>query len=194
MGFNYWLATGVLGIAGLAIAGLVLLVRSWPASPQLSAEERADMAGAPMPPLQKRAWVGLSIAVITTAVVTYLVASNGAAEYWVNDQLRLTVMMIFIGGLIAWAIVPATLMLGEGERKNVDERDRAILARAPMFQQVAILLALAAWLISLTQRFHDEGAVPVVYLYLLFGSIILVNMMAQSLGVLLGYWLKVGNA
>lgn len=194
MGFNYWLATAVLGIAGLAIIGLVLLVRSWPARPQLSAEERADMASAPMPPLQKRAWVGLAIAVVTTVVVTYLVASNGADEYWANDQLRLTVVLIFIGGLITWAVVPATLMLGRGERRNVDERDRAILARAPMVQQVAILLALAGWLIVLTERFRDQGAVPVVYLYLLFGSIILVNMMAQSLGVLLGYWLKVGDA
>jgi hypothetical protein len=61
-------------------------------------------------------------------------------------------------------------------------------------QSTAVLLALAAWLVGLTQRFHDQGAVPMVYMYLIFGSIILVMMIAQSLGVLLFYWIGVGNA
>jgi hypothetical protein len=184
----------LLAVVALAVIGVALLIRSWPSHPELAPEERAEIAGAPMPALQKRAWIGLVIGIVTAAMVTTLVVGNGAAEYWDNDELRLTVTLVFIVGLVAWAVVPASLLLREGEKKNVDERDRAILARAPIVQQAAILLALAAWLIALTERFRDQGAVPVVYLYLLFGSIILVNMIAQSLGVLLGYWTGVGDA
>ncbi len=54
---------------------------------------------------------------------------------------------------------------------------------------LAALLVLAAWMISLTERFRAEGAVPVVYLYWIFGSVILTNIIAQAIGILLGYWM-----
>jgi hypothetical protein len=69
----------------------------------------------------------------------------------------------------------------------VDEREDAIVSRASIVQPPAILITLAAWLITLTQRYHEQGAVPVVYLYLMFGSVILVLMISQSVGVLLGH-------
>jgi len=91
-------------------------------------------------------------------------------------------------------VVPALLMLKDEMAGSVDERDRAILARAPIVQSTAVLLSLAAWLVSLGQKFHEQGVVPMVYLYLLFGSIVLIMMIAQSFGVLLFYWIGVGNA
>ena len=72
---------------------------------------------------------------------------------------------------------------------SVDEREETIVSRASLVQPPAILIALAIWMVSLSERFHDAGAVPVVYLYLMFGSVILVMMIAQSLGVLLGHWM-----
>jgi hypothetical protein len=41
----------------------------------------------------------------------------------------------------------------------------------------------------LTERFHEQGVVPIVYLNLMFGSVILVTMNAQSVGILLGHWI-----
>ena len=189
MGLTGWLAPMLLSVVALGAIALYVAIRAWPAKPVLSAEEQADVADAPMAPLQKRAWLGLSIAVVTSAIVTSMVASNGAAEYWDNDDLRLRVVFVFIGGLIAWAVIPALLLLKGGPDTALDERDRAILSRAPTIQPAAILIALAAWMITLTERFHDQGAVPVVYLYLIFGSVMLVNMITQPLGVLLGYWI-----
>ena len=142
-----------------------------------------------MAPLQKRAWLGLAIAVVTAAIVTWMVATNGAAEYWENDDLRLRVVLVFTGGLVAWALVPALWLLKDELSGALDERDQAILARAPTIQPAAMLIALAAWEVVLAQRFHEQGAVPVVYLYLIFGSIMLVFMITQPLGVLLGYWI-----
>ena len=189
MDFMAWLAPLFLGVVGIAAVAGYLVIRAWPERPELSAEERAEIADAPMAPLQRRAWLGLAIAVVTAAIVTWMVATNGAAEYWDNDAFRLRVVFVFIGGLIAWAVVPALLLLKDGAGKALDERDHAILARAPTIQPAAILIALAAWMIALADRFHDQGAVPVVYLYLIFGSVMLVNMITQPLGVLLGYWI-----
>ena len=64
-----------------------------------------------------------------------------------------------------------------------------MLARAPVAQTALIVLGLAGWMVTLAQRFHDEGAVPMVYMYLIFGSVILLMLIGQSLGILLGYWL-----
>ena len=53
---------------------------------------------------------------------------------------------------------------------------------------------LAAWMISLTEHFREQGAVPVVYLYLIFGSVILMNIISQAIGILLGYWMVARRA
>ncbi len=63
-----------------------------------------------------------------------------------------------------------------------------VLSRAGAIQSGVVLVALAAWILALANRFHDQGAVPVVYLYLLFGSIIIFNFIGQSVGILVGYW------
>ena len=160
----------------------------------MTPEERAEMAAAPMPALKKRALLGLSIGALTAAIVTWMVATNGAAEYWDNDDLRLAVAVVFVAGLVAHSLVPALFMLKDELANRIDERDQAILARAPVVQSTAVLLALASWMVSLAQRFHEQGAVPMVYMYLIFGSIILVMMIAQSFGVLLLYWIGIGSA
>jgi len=192
MNVSPWLSPMFVIVAILAVVGLILLVRAWP-RPGLSTEERRELAGTPMPPLKKRAWLGLVIALATTVTVTGMVASRGAMSYWENDDFRLTVVMIFIAGLVLHSVLNGLMALKNEREGGMDERDRNILARAPAVQTAAVLLTLAAWLVTLGQRFHDQGAVPMVYMYLLFGSVILAMMVAQSLGVLLFYWLGTGH-
>jgi hypothetical protein len=81
----------------------------------------------------------------------------------------------------------------QGKQQGLDERDRIVLSRAGTLQTGLVLIAMAAWLITLTERFREQGAVPVVYLYWIFGSLILVNLIGQSLGILLGYWIGSAN-
>jgi hypothetical protein len=109
--------------------------------------------------------------------------------YWVDDELRLIVMGIFMAGLLGSVATMAVPVVQARARGGLDERDEAILARAATAQMALIVLAVAAWVISLTQRFHDEGAIPVVYMYLMFGSVILLMTIGQSVGVLIGYWI-----
>jgi hypothetical protein len=96
-----------------------------------------------------------------TALVLAAVAVAGGADIWVKQKAR-------VGKLL-------------------DERDEAILARAPRAQSVAVLLTLAVWVIGLTEQFRGAGGVPVFYLYLLFWSCLLVNLLALPVGILAGY-------
>jgi hypothetical protein len=183
-----WLPIGLLAIVGLGVVAVALLVRSLPQRVKLSPEERAEMAATPMPPLQKRAWWGLLVTAGTLAVITAILMNRGAAAYWDNDNLRLTVVGIFVAGLFVY-VGTLLLPLIKGDMRQLDERDRIVLSKAGTVQSAVVLLALAAWLITLTERFREQGAIPVVYLYLIFGSVVLVNLLGQSLGILVGYWM-----
>lgn len=184
-----WFIPVLLSIVGLGAVGGFLLVRAWPRGAAQTPEERAEMASAPMPPLQKRAWWSLLIGVVTGGTITFLLATNGAVENWDNDGFRLTVTGIFLFGLVLYTVVLLSSVVTGKRDGTFDERDRQILSHSPNAQAAAALLALAAWMICLTEKFREQGAVPVVYLYWIFGSIILVNIIAQAVGILLGYWI-----
>ena len=187
-----WLPIGLIAVVALGAVAVALLVRSWPKRDELSAEERAEMAATPMPALQKRAWWGLAVMLATLAIITVILMNQGAAAYWEDDSLRLTVVGIFMAGLFGY-VVTLLAPLIRGNRHKLDERDRMVLSRAGAVQSGLVLIALAGWLITLTERFREQGAIPVVYLYLLFGSIVLINLIGQSLGILLGYLIGSAN-
>jgi len=190
--FWIWLPIVLFAVVAIGAVAVVMLVRSWPKRDELSVEERAEMAATPMPPLQKRAWWGLLVAGATLATISIILMNRGAVAYWENDALRLTVTGIFVGGLFAYVGTLAIPLL-KGRPQRLDERDRIVLSRAGTVQSGLMLIALAAWLIALTERFREPGAVPVVYLYWIFGSLILVNLIGQSLGILFGYWIGSAN-
>ncbi len=187
-----WLPIGLFAVVALGAVAVALLVRSWPKRDELSADERAEMAATPMPALQKRAWWGLAVTLATLAIITVILMNQGAAAYWEDDSLRLTVVGIFMAGLFGY-VVTLLAPLIRANRHKLDERDRMVLSRAGAVQSGLVLIALAGWLITLTERFREQGAIPVVYLYLLFGSIVLINLIGQSLGILLGYLIGSAN-
>ena len=185
---SIWSAVVLVTVVALAVVGGVLLFRTMPRRGEVSREERDELASAPMPALQKRAVWGLLVSVSTLAIITIILARYGAAAYWENDGLRLTVVAIFIGGLLAYVAVLLIAVARQKALGGLDERDQLILSRAPGAQSVMMLLALVAWVIYLSEKFHDAGAVPVVYLYLIFGSVVIINIIGQAVGILLGYW------
>ena len=74
------------------------------------------------------------------------------------------------------------------KRGMVDERDRLIMDRAPRVQWLAVVFSLVAWTIALTEIYWEQGQIPVVFLYLIFMSVLIVSTLAQSLGIIIGYW------
>lgn len=145
-----------------------------------------------MAPLQKRALWGLGVgilwAVITTAV---FINGGGINEFHDSSSFRLTMDALYIGWLVVYAVLMApVLKFGRMNKSKVviDERDRAIITRAPLTQLWAVILSLVAWTIGLTEIYHSDGQVPTSYLYIIFFSTLIISTLAQSLGILIGYW------
>jgi putative transcriptional regulator len=45
-----------------------------------------------------------------------------------------------------------------------------------------------AWTIGLTEVYHGTGQKPTAYLFVIFLSVLVVSTLAQSAGILIGYW------
>ena len=98
---------------------------------------------------------------------------------------RLIVYALWVGVPLAYLIV---VNLTPRKPGQVDERDRLIMGRAPNVQLLAVIFSLVAWVIVLTEVYWDQGQVPVIYLTLIMISTLIVSTIAQSLGILIGYW------
>jgi hypothetical protein len=191
---NVWIAPMLASIVLLGATAGILLTRHRPKKSDLSPEEHAELASAPATALERRAWIGLGIGLGSLGTIAAILMTQGAVASWESDGLRLAVLGIFTAGLAGSALSTSLLALPGQSRPRLDERDRAVLARAAMAQSILMILGLAAWTIALSERFRDEGAVPVLYLNLIFGSIVLLMMIGQAAGILLGYRLRAYDA
>jgi hypothetical protein len=117
-----------------------------------------------------------------------LVASFGPTAYSDDDAVRLSVTGLLLASVLALA-APTLLARVWATRDDdkLDERDRAILARAPAGQAGAMLVLLAVWIIALTETYRGEPGIPTVFLNLIFWSCLLVSLLASNVGILLGY-------
>ena len=139
-----------------------------------------------MPVLQKRALYSLVIGLVLTIIlIAVLVAQGDVAELEENLNLRLIMYAVLVGvPLVYLVLVGLTLR----KPTQVDERDRLIIERSSRTQWLAVIFALATWTIVLTEIYREKGQVPVTFLNLIFISILIIGTLAQSLGILIGYW------
>ncbi|NQT30852.1 MAG: hypothetical protein HQ588_00825 [Deltaproteobacteria bacterium] len=136
--------------------------------------------------LQKRAWYSLAIGVIwAIAIIVVFIAKGGVTAYTEDQGMRVILAALLIGGLLAYFIMMRLTLRKPGQ---VDERDRLIMGRAPVVQLWAVFISLAVWSISLTEIYWDQGQIPVIFPYLVFMSLFIINVLAQSIGILFGYW------
>jgi hypothetical protein len=142
-----------------------------------------------MTPQQKRAWYGLAIGIIWSLAIVAVFVVKGATAFDENTGMRFTVYALFAAGVLAY--VAMLYITGWRMRKEgvlMDERDRLILRKVPVYQMFAVLWTLAAWAIVLSEVYHDQGQVPVVFPNLMFFSAIIVNIVFASAGTLIAYW------
>lgn len=139
-----------------------------------------------MAPLQKRAYYGLVIGIcLAVAILALFLLKGGVSRFDADQGFRLIIDVLWIAGLVTplvlfWPITRSPV--------KFDERDRIIMDRSGRVQWLAIILSLAAWLVILSEAYHTQGLVPVTFLYIMFISILIVSTLAQSLGILIGYW------
>lgn len=139
-----------------------------------------------MAPLQKRALYSFIIGLILTiALIAVLVAQGDITAFDRDPNLRLIMYVALIGvPLIYLILVNLTLR----KPTQVDERDRVIIERSSRAQWLAVIFSLVAWTIALTEIYRNQGQMPVAFLNLIFMSTLIISTLAQSLGILLGYW------
>ena len=139
-----------------------------------------------MAPLQKRALYSLVIGVIfAIALIVVFIAKGDVTTFDEDLGFRVIVYALWIGVPLAYLIVMNLTLRKPGQ---IDERDRLIMERAPRIQFWAVLFSLVAWVIVLTEVFGDQGQVPIIYLLLMMISALIISTIAQSLGILIGYW------
>ncbi len=139
-----------------------------------------------MAPLQKRAWWGLGVGLVFAVAFVLVFALMGGIDTFDEDQgFRIIIDVLWVSGLVANLVIVNLALRKPG---MVDERDRMILDRAPRIQWLAVVFTLAAWVIALTEVYHDTSQIPSVFMYVIFMSILIVSTLAQSLGIIIGYW------
>jgi len=137
-----------------------------------------------MAPLQKRALYGLVFGVAwAVAIIVVFIVKGGVSTFSEDQGFRLIIDGLWIGGLVFYGILMLTLR----KKSQVDERDRLILGRAPLVQLWAVIFSLVIWTIVLTESYWDQG-IPPIFMYLVFMSTLIVSAVAQSIGILIGYW------
>lgn len=139
-----------------------------------------------MAPLQRRALfslVGGVAAAIT--LVAVLVFQRDVTAIDSNQNLRYFMYAVMVGVPLLYLLLVNPIL-----RKPavVDERDRLIILRSSRTQWLAVVFSLAVWTIVLTEIYHVQRQVPVAYINLIFVSILIVSTLAQSFGILFGYW------
>ncbi len=138
-----------------------------------------------MAPLQKRALYSLGIGIVLAIVLIMIFILKDVTTFDEDLRFRLIVYVLWVGVPLAYLIV-VNLALRKPEQ--IDERDKLIMAKAPRVQFLAVLFSLVAWTIVLTEVFRDQGQVPVIYLTLIMISTLIMSTLAQSAGILIGYW------
>jgi hypothetical protein len=138
-----------------------------------------------MAPLQKRALYGLVFGVIwAIALVVVFIWKGGADAFEEDAGFRITIDIIWILGLVLYLVLFQTLR----RPQQLDERDKSILERSVRAQWLAVILSQVGWIIALSETYRAEGGVPVIFLYLMFIFTLVISSIAQTAGILIGYW------
>jgi len=138
-----------------------------------------------MAPLQKRAWWGLGVGLVFTVAFVLVFVLMGGIETFDTDQgFRIIINVLWVGGLVAHLVIMDFTL----RKAMVDERDKAILGRAPRIQWIAVVFTLVVWVIALNEAYQATSLIPALYLYMILMSVFIVSWLAQSLGILIGYW------
>jgi nicotinamide riboside transporter PnuC len=139
-----------------------------------------------MAPLQKRALYSFVIGLVLTAALIAVLVMQGDITAFERDlNLRFIMYAVLIGvPLVYLILVNVTLR----KPTQVDERDRLIIERSSRAQWLAVIFTLIVWTIALTETYRNQGQVSIAFLNLIFMSTLIISTLAQSLGILPGYW------
>jgi hypothetical protein len=138
-----------------------------------------------MAPLQKRALYSLLLGAALAVALIAVFVTRDINTFDTDQGFRLIVYALWIGVPLVYLMA---VNISLRKPLQVDERDKLIMERSPRIQFLAVLFSLVAWVIVLTEVYRDQGQVPIVFLTLVMISTLIVGTLAQSIGILIGYW------
>jgi hypothetical protein len=139
-----------------------------------------------MAPLQKRALISLVMGLALAIALVVVFVTRDINAYATDLGFRLIVYALWIGVPVVYLLLINLTRLSKSNQ--VDERDRLIKDRAPKIQWLSVIFTLVAWYIILNELYWDQGQLPVVYLTLILISTLVISALAESVGILIGYW------
>jgi hypothetical protein len=131
--------------------------------------------------LQQHAWWSLVIGTAISLATVVIATLEGLTTFLADEQVVVPITAVFVVALVAHQITLQRAL------RRADERDHEIFRRAPGAQVVAVFVMLFAWSVVLPRVYADEGSVPIAFPTLMVWSAFVVSVIAQSVGVLLGY-------
>lgn len=175
-------------VAALLIAGLIIFTSSLTTRRLLPAIELPDGEALPRTPLQRRAaWTLLGV-IVLSLVAAGILLYFGAGRWWDDDAVRLSFTGLLLAALgVYLAFTISVRSLASRDDGSFDERDSAIMARSCAGVGGAMMSVLAIWMIGLVETFIDTRLVPSYFLYLVFWSCVMTNVIASLAGILLAY-------
>jgi len=181
--------TPILWLVGaILLAGIIVFISSVATRRKLPPVELADGESLPKTALQKRAaWTLIAVAALT-AIAAGCVVFFGPQVWWDDDSVRLTVTFLLLAGLVIYLFftigVRSLEQRGEGA---FDERDSLIMSRSCAGVGGAMMVVIAVWMMALTETHIETHLIPSYYLYLMFWSCVMTNVIASLAGILLAY-------
>ena len=139
-----------------------------------------------MAPLQKRALISLLMGLALAIALVVVFVTRDINAYATDLGFRLIVYALWIGVPVVYLLLMNLTRLSKS--KQIDERDKLIKDRAPKIQWLSVIFTLVVWYIILNDLYWDQGQLPVVYLTFIFISTLIISTLAESLGILIGYW------
>lgn len=175
-----WMVMGLLVAGGIVFVSALRTRRHLPVLP--------EGMSLPPTPVQRYARLALSGVLLLTLAAGIWVTVVGPQTWWDNDTVRRGVTGTLLLALLVFAGFMATVRsLESRDDGSFDERDQAILGRACAGVGGAMMAVLAAWMIGLVETFNDTRLVPSYFLYLMFWSCVMTNVVASLAGILVAY-------
>jgi hypothetical protein len=137
-----------------------------------------------MAPKQKQAlFVLIWLTWVYAIPCSFLVPALFRVPSWVQ-----IVLLIVLVAAAPFAVYSGWRLLTRQD-DDEDERDRIIMSKVSKYQNLATVLALGGWMIVFALSYGENDEVPSWLVAAVIGSVALVNLMAQPVGVLIAYWL-----
>ena len=182
MNFILWI------IAGLLISGILIYFAALRTRRLLPEIKLPDGQTLPKTLLQQNSGRTLGVVVFLTIAAASMVIYHGPEVWWETDRVRLIFTFVLLAALFTYLVFTLSIRgLESREDGSFDERDLMILRGSYAGVGGAMMTIVAVWMIALTEFFNETGLIPSYYLYLIFWSCVMTNVIASIAGILLAY-------